>query len=98
MSSFGGPASKIPTKTPAWPRHFRRWLAALLVLGLFAVSGCEDEEAGTSGVSKYAFANETVTVAIPKGLGFTESWKGLFDEGVEQTGATYRLVEYTGGE
>jgi multiple sugar transport system substrate-binding protein len=97
MSSFGGPASKIPAKTPAHPGHFRRWLAAFLVLGLFAVSGCEDEEPGTSGVSKHAFANETVTVAIPKGLGFTEAWKGLLDEWSEQTGATYRLVEYTGG-
>ena len=97
MSSFGGPASKIPATTRADSGHFRRLFAGLLVIGLFAVSGCEDEETATSGVSKHAFANETVTVAVPKGLGLTESWKGLLDEWSEQTGATYRLVEYSGG-
>jgi ABC-type glycerol-3-phosphate transport system substrate-binding protein len=94
---WGEIASKNPAKVPAASRYSPRCFAVVLLLGLFAGLGCEDEESGKSGVSQHPFANETVTVAVPKGLGFTESWKGLLDEWSEQTGATYRLVEYGAG-
>jgi ABC-type glycerol-3-phosphate transport system substrate-binding protein len=82
---------------PSAGRCLQRFIAVVLAFGLFAVSGCEEEETGTPGVSQHPFAGETVTVAVPKGLGLTDSWKGLLDEWSEQTAATYRLVEYAGG-
>jgi ABC-type glycerol-3-phosphate transport system substrate-binding protein len=66
----------------------------VLAVGLLTTSGCDDDGPTKSGVQAHAFANETVTVAVPKGLGFGEVWKGMLDEWSEQTGATYRLVEY----
>jgi ABC-type glycerol-3-phosphate transport system substrate-binding protein len=48
-------------------------------------------------VAKHPFTNESVTVAVPKGLGFSEVWRGLLDEWSEQTGAAYRLVEFGDG-
>ena len=90
MSSFRGLASKFPVKLGVMSRRS----LAVLLFGLLALVGCEDEESGQPGVSQHPFAGEAVTVAVPKGLGLTESWKGLLDEWSEQTGATYRLVEY----
>jgi len=84
------------------PRPYRhccwRLLAVcLLAVGFLTTPGCEDDGSTKSGALAHPFTNETVTVAVPKGLGFSEVWKGLLDEWSEQTGATYRLVEYEEG-
>ena len=70
---------------------------AVFAVGLCTTSGCEDEEATKGASAGHTFTNETVTVAVPKGMGFSEGWKGLLDEWSEQTGAAYRLVEYEDG-
>ena len=70
---------------------------AVFAVGLCTTSGCEDEEATKAASAAHTFTNETVTVAVPKGMGFSEGWKGLLDEWGEQTGAAYRLVEYEDG-
>jgi ABC-type glycerol-3-phosphate transport system substrate-binding protein len=79
-------------------RCFGRLLAVcVLAVGLLTTPGCEDDGPTKQGGLAHSFKNETVTVAVPKGLGFGEVWKGLLDEWSEQTGATYRLVEYEDG-
>ena len=70
---------------------------AVFAVGLCTTSGCEDEEATKAASAAHTFTNETVTIAVPKGMGFSEGWKGLLDEWGEQTGAAYRLVEYEEG-
>jgi len=62
-------------------------------VALASMSGCEDET-DQSKLQTHPFASETVTVAVPNGLGLAEAWKGLLDEWSQQTGAKYRLVEY----
>lgn len=95
MSHFGGLASINPAENhPSRVVCCRRLTAGVFVIWLFAVAGCDDDESTNSVVSQHPFANETVTVAVPKGLGFSETWKGLLDEWSEQTGAAYSLVEY----
>jgi ABC-type glycerol-3-phosphate transport system substrate-binding protein len=98
MSHFGGLASIIPASVPVnrGPRRMRP-LGAVLAIGLLMAIGCDDDETAKSGVALHPFANETVTVAVPKGSGFSEAWKGLLDEWSEQTGAAYRLVDYDEG-
>jgi ABC-type glycerol-3-phosphate transport system substrate-binding protein len=95
MSHIGGPASINLSATPV-RRRFGSWglILASLAVVLLATTGCEDDESAKPGGAGHTFTNETVTVAVPKGRGFSEVWKGLLDEWSEQTGATYRLVEY----
>src|SRR5580698_9820635 len=98
MSHSGGFVSIIPSRRAG--RQAFRWswsLVAIIAVGLCSTSGCEDEEATKAASAEHTFTNETVTIAVPKGMGFLEGWKGLLDEWGEQTGAAYRLVEYEDG-
>jgi multiple sugar transport system substrate-binding protein len=70
---------------------------AVFAVCLCTTIGCEDEEATKAASAAHTFTNETVTIAVPKGMGFSEGWKGLLDEWGEQTGAAYRLVEFEDG-
>jgi ABC-type glycerol-3-phosphate transport system substrate-binding protein len=98
MSHFGGFVAKIPTGRAVRQTLVSRWfLLAALAVTFCTTSGCEDEDAQKAKTAGQTFASETVTVAVPKGMGFSEVWKGLLDEWSEQTGAAYRLVEYADG-
>ena len=79
---------KIPTL------RVRSVLLLLFALGL--VAGC-GEESDDPPDETDSFAAESVTLAVPEGFGFENSWKSTLDEWSAMTGVETDVVAYSTG-
>lgn len=67
----------------------------ILVAGLIAISGCQDQEPGESVEQSPPFQGVSLRVAVPAGYQLTETLDPVVREWSAQTGAAVELINYS---